>query len=55
MIKKNAINNKVANALIWASMMIALSLLMMDSKNGGMMLLLMVGGWLASNKLMHKD
>ena len=47
--------NTIANALIWAAMMIAAALLMRGSDNSQLMLLLMVTGWFVTNGLVGES
>lgn len=41
----------IGNAVIWAALMLALSLLMADTPNSDTMILLLVAGWFASQAL----
>ena len=51
--KTKSVKPAVANAMIWAAMMIASSLLMADPSeaNSKMMIILMVAGWFATQRL----
>ena len=44
----------VANAIIWAALMIATSLLFKDHPNASMLVLLMIAGWLTTQGLIQK-
>ncbi len=44
----------IANAFIWAAMMIAISLLFKDHHNAQMVVMLMVVGWMTTQGLIQK-
>ncbi len=51
MIKCNNSTRSIVTALVWAALMIAVSLVMTDSDNKQTILLLMIGGWIATGGL----
>jgi len=46
-----ATKQTIGNALIWAAMMIASSLVIEDSKAASTMMFLLIAGWIASSSL----
>lgn len=43
--------NPIINALVWAGLMIAVSLMTKDHENSSAILLMMIGGWIATGGL----
>lgn len=51
MIENKNVKNMVAHSLIWASMMIATSLILQDSGKSFSLFLIMLSGWFATQSL----
>lgn len=58
MTKKKKYNPVVANALVWAALMIATALIVADeisSRQSWVLLMLQIAGWFATNQIVVKN